>query len=213
MATGTLNNGDYTLTDDSNGDWVLKEPDGNIIKRWDDSAGDWYINDSSGTTVIQYDSSAGEIQFNSNALSGVSTATITTVNVDDIDVTNTVSGLSATAVSNLEGDNLSVDGSGYLNATGLTDGAYDAVSTVTSNYTASDNEAVLGDASGGAITVTLPSPANAVETVVKKIDSSTNAVTIATPGSETIDGQSSIDISNQYYSRTITSDGSNYFIL
>ena len=105
--------------------------------------------------------------------------------------------------------NLSNIGSG---GTG-TDGAYDTVSTVTSAYTASDNEVVLADVSGGAFDVTLPSATEAVETVIKKTDSSTNAVTIATPGAETIDGQNSITISNQYASRTITSDGSNYFIL
>lgn len=235
MATATDQLGDYTIEDDGE-DYILKEPDGNIIHRWDDSAGDWYINDASGNTVIRWNSSAGEIQFNSNALTGVTS----------------LAGLSGTAVTNLEGDNLTVDGSGNLDAvdsrtdvsdggttvvsdtsdinfgTGLsvtddTDGTvtvdstasgdYSTVSTVTTNTTASDREVVLVDASGGAVTVTLPSPSEAQLVTVKKIDSSTNAATIATPGSETIDGQTSIDITNQYAARETTSDGSNYFII
>lgn len=86
------------------------------------------------------------------------------------------------------------------------------LTTVTSDYTASDNEIVLADASGGALTVTLPGPESDVRSVVKKIDASNN-VTVATPGSETIDGQSSLTLSSQYTSREITSDGTNYFII
>jgi len=177
MATGVHNLGDYTIEDGSNDDYVIKDPQGNIIFQWDESNTQWTLN--------------------SNPLSGVSS----------------LDGLSGNAVTSLEGTNLSVDGNGDLNVSGITDGAYDSVTTVTANHTASDNEVVLGDASGGAITVTLPSATSAVVAVIKKIDSSTNAVTIATPNTETIDGQSSIDITNQYASRTITSDGTNYFIL
>jgi len=90
---------------------------------------------------------------------------------------------------------------------------YNDLSTVTSAYTTSPQEIVLADASGGALTVTLPSPEAAASSVVKKIDATTNAVTIATPGSETIDGDSSRTLTAQYVSREITSDGTNYFII
>lgn len=90
---------------------------------------------------------------------------------------------------------------------------YTDLTTQTADYTASPQEVVLVDASGGAITITLPSPESAASVVVKKIDSSGNAVTISTPGSETIDGDASRTLSAQYVSREIMSDGTNYYIL
>jgi len=90
---------------------------------------------------------------------------------------------------------------------------YEQSVTATSNVTAVDRQIVLGDASGGALTVTLPAVSDAQLVTVKKIDSSSNAVTIATPGSETIDGQGSIDLVTQFSARELTSDGSNYFII
>jgi hypothetical protein len=89
---------------------------------------------------------------------------------------------------------------------------YNDLQTVTSDTTASPQEIILADASSAALTVTLPSPESAATVVVKKIDAS-NTVTIATPGSETIDGSSSVTLSNQYDVEEITSDGTNYFLL
>jgi len=87
-----------------------------------------------------------------------------------------------------------------------------SVQSISSNTTASAQNVLLADASGSALTVTLPSPSTDVNVTVKKTDSSGNAVTIATPGGQTIDGQSSISITAQYASRTVVSDGNNYFI-
>lgn len=84
--------------------------------------------------------------------------------------------------------------------------------TVSSDYNANNYEVILADASGGALTVTLPEPNTDVMTMVKKVDAS-NDVTIATPESQTIDGASNFVINTQYASYTITSDGSNYFIV
>lgn len=84
---------------------------------------------------------------------------------------------------------------------------------ITTDATADQIQTLLVDASGGAVTVTLPDPDRNVRVEVKKTDPSANSVTVATPGSETIDGQSSLTISSQYAARTIGSDGSNYFIL
>lgn len=88
-----------------------------------------------------------------------------------------------------------------------------SVTTQSGNYTANKNDVVLADASGGAITVTLPSADSNIMVTVKKIDSSSNAVEIATPNSETIDGDTNRTITGQYISREITSDGTNYFII
>ena len=87
------------------------------------------------------------------------------------------------------------------------------VVTKTSNYTASNGDCVLADASSGAITVTLPSPSSNAIVNVKKIDSSTNAVTVEPNGSETIDGSSSKTIDTQYESYTFISDGTNWYII
>lgn len=87
------------------------------------------------------------------------------------------------------------------------------VAVQTGNYTAAENDIVLADASGGPLTVTLPAPDEAIMVTVKKIDSSANAVTIATPGSETIDGDSERTVSAQYVSREIISDGVDYYII
>lgn len=99
-----------------------------------------------------------------------------------------------------------------VGAEGAGGGSYTVVSK-TANYTATAGEIVLVDASGGAVTVTLPGPNPDDLVTVKKTDGSANAVTVATPGAETIDGQSSLSISAQYESNEITSDGSNYFVV
>jgi len=85
------------------------------------------------------------------------------------------------------------------------------VRTVTGDTTAADNELVLVDTSNAAVTVTLDAPAAGMGAGVKVIDA-TNATTVATPNAETIDGRSELTITDQYVSRSITSDGNNYFI-
>jgi len=82
---------------------------------------------------------------------------------------------------------------------------------VTTDTTADQIQTLLVDASGGPVTITLPAPDSNVRVEVKKTDASANAVTVATPNSETIDGQSSLTLSAQYTARTIASDGANYF--
>ena len=91
-------------------------------------------------------------------------------------------------------------------------GILNNVVKVTSNYTANYGDIVLVDASGGAVTITLPSPKAGAFINVKKIDSSSNAVTIDGGGAN-IDGQASIQITTQYESYTLVSDGSNWWII
>ena len=87
------------------------------------------------------------------------------------------------------------------------------VVTKASDYAASSGDYVLVDASSGNITITLPEPSKATQVDVKKIDSSTNAVTVEPNGSETIDGSSSKTIDTQYESYTFISDGTNWYII
>jgi|GEM_PF-4125577 len=91
-------------------------------------------------------------------------------------------------------------------------GGFNVVS-VTADYTASDRDCVLADASGGAITVTLPSPSANAEVIVKKIDSSTNTVTVAPSGTETIDGASQQVLDTQYEAIHVISDGTDWYIV
>jgi hypothetical protein len=69
------------------------------------------------------------------------------------------------------------------------------------------------DTSGGAVTVTLPSsmPTGKVF-VIKQAGHASNAVTIDTAGSETIDGAASVSLSSAYGAANLMYDGSNYLI-
>jgi len=114
-----------------------------------------------------------------------------------------------TLTVDISGDADTVDG---LNATDIAR-IYTNVSTQTGTYTASEGDLVLADTSGGGFTVTLPAASSETVVTVKKTDSSTNTVTVATPGAETIDGQTTIDISSQYSSRDFVSDGTDYYMV
>lgn len=94
--------------------------------------------------------------------------------------------------------------------------------TKTANYTvASGDPPILVDASGGARTISLPHPSlvKGQEVVVKKIDSSANAVTVNTtltgaPASavaSTIDGATSVSLPTQYDRVRVANDGVNWF--
>lgn len=87
--------------------------------------------------------------------------------------------------------------------------------TITSNYIAALGDyLILCNALSGPITVTLPSaaalPGNVY--VIKKIDSSSNPITVDPFGSQTIDGQLTQTIGYQGTAVNFTSDGSNYWM-
>lgn len=85
-------------------------------------------------------------------------------------------------------------------------------STVSSNtsVTSSSNWGQYVDATGGAVAITLPSAASSTNKVfvIKKTDSSGNAVTVTRAGSDTIDGSNTYALSAQYDWVMIQSDGS-----
>ena len=87
----------------------------------------------------------------------------------------------------------------------------DFLRSINSNYTAVDADALLVNASAGAITITLPEVALAARIIVKKTDSSVNAVTVVTPGSETIDGSATLAISSQNEAYSLISDGDDWY--
>jgi hypothetical protein len=80
---------------------------------------------------------------------------------------------------------------------------------LTTDYT------VLGNATGGAISLTLPTAVGASGQVyaLKKIDSSANAVTVATTSSQTIDGRTTYSLTVQYQLIMVQSNGANWFLL
>lgn len=84
------------------------------------------------------------------------------------------------------------------------------------NYTATVDDCIIGvDTSGGAVTITLPS-AGAVAGKIYIINdeggaAGTNNITVATEGSETINGADTQTISANYGSLRVYSDGTNFF--
>lgn len=114
------------------------------------------------------------------------------------------------------GTNLSISGT-TLNATGGSGGGY----TVTSVTGATHNEAgvegiivLLCDATAQNITVNLPTAVSNLATiVVKKVDSSSNTVTIDGDTTETIDGGATAVIRVQYASVDLISDDTNWRII
>ena len=88
-----------------------------------------------------------------------------------------------------------------------------AIRTVTSATTlTSSDQTLLVNAAGGAITVTLPTAITGRIYTIKKIDTSTNAVTINTLSGATIDLAASALLNSPTAYANIASDGSNYWI-
>lgn len=91
-----------------------------------------------------------------------------------------------------------------------------AISTKVANYTVMTTDNVLlGDASGGGFTFTLPTAAAGVSQVFwfKKIDGSANAITIAADGIELIDGANTFTILTPFAAITVVSDGTQWWII
>lgn len=82
--------------------------------------------------------------------------------------------------------------------------------------TADRNSVIFADATSAGFTVSLPtasSAGNGFKVAIKKIDSTTNTVTIDGNGTEEIDGETTRNLSRQYDFLAIVCDGSNWFIL
>lgn len=101
----------------------------------------------------------------------------------------------------------------YLAGGGATRGAYRSVTT--SGNVVSGDYLIIADATGGAITMTLP-PAALVPGRIyafKRINSGGNAVIVDGYAAETIDGAATHTLTPQWNSLTIMSNGVAWFIL
>lgn len=101
----------------------------------------------------------------------------------------------------------------YLAGGGATRGAYRTVTT--SGNVQSGDYLIIADATGGAITMTLP-PAALVPGRIyafKRINSGANAVIVDGYAAETIDGAATHTLTPQWNSVTIMSNGTAWFIL
>lgn len=90
----------------------------------------------------------------------------------------------------------------------------DAITTKTSNYTAlPTDETVLVDASGGNVTITLPSsPVIGKKYTIKKIDTGSNSVTVQ-PSSGSIDNAANVVGTLPYGGWTVQYNGTNWYIV
>lgn len=96
------------------------------------------------------------------------------------------------------------------------EGLYVNVRSVSaSGNVASNDYAILVNASGGAVTMTLPAAASSTGQVVnvKKTDASANSVTLDGNGAETIDGAATLAWTTQYQSYTIICNGTGWSII
>jgi len=103
---------------------------------------------------------------------------------------------------------MNINVNGYTIRTGIPTVYY-----ITTNYITNTSPVgyivLLVDCTGGNITINLSLANNNTDCyVIKKIDSSTNVVTIDPFSTETIDGSSTATISVRYTSLTLVSDGS-----
>lgn len=103
----------------------------------------------------------------------------------------------------------------YFAGSTTLNGLVTALSSKTGNYTLTATDiTVLGNATSGSITLTLPTAVGVTGQTyfLKKTDSTANTVTVATTSSQTIDGQASKVLSIQYDGIQVASDGANWVI-
>ena len=90
------------------------------------------------------------------------------------------------------------------------------VVTETSAYTAKYNDYIIANATDTTFTITLPAISDGKaggRIGVKKIDSTANAITIATTGTEHIDGLDTVTIAAQYGHFEFETSGSQWYII
>ncbi len=113
-------------------------------------------------------------------------------------------------------DYVTIGAVGSDSTLGLTGSLSLSIETITTNTTLDKtHHTVLVDATSGNITVTLPQITGNLYRVytVKKIDSSSNTVTIDGYSSETIDGATTQTLSSQYDKYSLQNDGTEWWLI
>ena len=89
------------------------------------------------------------------------------------------------------------------------------VTTASSMTLGSTNNVIIANAASAALTVTFPTAVGIAGRIytIKKVDSSANAVSLATTSSQTIDGVTSANLTTQYQFAAVISDGANWNIV
>lgn len=87
--------------------------------------------------------------------------------------------------------------------------------TVTSNYTAGNESVIFANCLADDITITLPPALSSRGDIfhIKKIDPTGNFLIVVGHGGDTIDGSANKQINTQYTTITVTSNGSEWFVL
>lgn len=91
-----------------------------------------------------------------------------------------------------------------------------AIATKTTNYTVGSSDTVIfANATSGNVTITLPAASGlpGYKFYVKRIDGSTNTVTVQRSSTDTIDGMTSFTVDQQYTALSVVSNGSAWYIL
>jgi hypothetical protein len=81
----------------------------------------------------------------------------------------------------------------------------------TTSTFATDNETI--NCTGNTFTVNLPTAVGIQGTTYTLVNSGTGVITLDANGTETINGSLTIDLSTQYISRTVQSDGANWIVI
>lgn len=133
--------------------------------------------------------------------------------------TTTIDGISNWGV----GDWIAFNGAVWQRVEGGPDGNFTGLSTNVTSKAFADSGYVLtindftvaADATGGAMSLTLPSAVTFPGQiyVLKKVDSSVNAVTVGCSGGQSIDGSATQTLAIQYASIMVQSDGTNWIII
>ena len=199
--------------------------------------GDYYVVSVAGTTNLDGESLWGVgdwVVFNGaiwqkvdgGDTSEVTTLTVTSLtgymyanNTNPVTASTTIPNTAITGLGTMSTQNsnsVAITGGSISNVTFSNVSINTSIVTKSANYTAAAaDETILANSSTGVVTITLPTAVGVAGKVytVKKIDSSANAVTVATTSSQTIDGTTTYSLANQYGGVNVQSDGSNWYII
>jgi hypothetical protein len=194
-----------TLTLTGGGSMVIgNDPTGNQIQVLDEDGNEVGFITGTGTAVgtdrklvINTSGAAGDLE--------VSTSGDMLLNSSG---TITVQGTGGTTITGTATINAAV-----ITSLAVNDNAALSQDTVSSNTTLGNHITVFVDTSGGIRTITLPAAAGVGGRVYIIKNIGTSKVTIDGNASETIDGATTRDLTNQYAAVGIQSNGSNWFVL